>query len=365
MPVPFVDIKAQHDAIRDEMQVAIHGVIESGRFVGGPEVEGFEAEFASFCGVNHAVGVGNGTDALQLALRACGVGQGDEVITVAYTFTATPEAIVNVGAKPVFVDVDETYTIDVGHVADRITSRTKAIIPVHLYGQMADMAPLIALAEKNGLHVIEDAAQAHGARYRGQRAGSLGHLACFSFYVAKNLGALGDAGAVVTNNDEWAEKIRSLRDHGRSGHYLHEIVGYNSRLDALQAAVLRVKLRHLDTWNAARRCVAGAYAIQLASSGLWLPKVTAEREHIYHLYVVRSPERDELRQHLEQDGIGTGIHYPIPLHLQPAYRFLGYERGSLPNSEAWAEQVLSLPMYAEMTEHQVEQVVASLNRDWH
>jgi dTDP-4-amino-4,6-dideoxygalactose transaminase len=362
MTVPFVDIQAQHASIRAEMMAAIDGVLASGRFIGGPEVKGFEAEFADFCGVEHAIGVGNGTDALQLALQACGVGDGDEVITAAFTFTATAEAIVHVGARPVFVDVDETYTLDIGQVADRITPRTKALIPVHLYGQPADMDPLLDLAEARGLYVIEDAAQAQGARYRGRRAGALGHIACFSFYVAKNLGALGDAGAVVTDNEEWAETIRALSDHGRSGHYLHTIVGYNSRLDALQAAVLRVKLRHLDAWNAARRRVAQAYDRQLASSGLALPVVASGREHIYHLYVVRSPDREGLRQHLAEDGISTGIHYPIPLHLQPAYHFLGHERGALPNSESWAEQVLSLPIYPEMTEDQVAEVVASVAR---
>jgi dTDP-4-amino-4,6-dideoxygalactose transaminase len=358
MSMPLVDIRAQHDGIRDEIESAIAGVMESGRFVGGPEVAGFESEFAEFCDVRHAIGVANGTDALQLALQACGVGRDAEVITAAFTFTGTAEAIVNAGAQPVFVDIDKTYTLDIDQVADRITARTKAVIPVHLYGQTADMAPLMDLAEKHGLYVIEDAAQAHGARYQGRRAGSLGHIACFSFYVAKNLGALGDAGAVVTDNDQWAQTVRLLRDHGRSGHYLHEVVGYTSRLDALQAAVLRVKLRHLDDWNVARRRVARTYDALLEPSGLALPYAAPEREHVYHLYVVRSRNRDRLRQRLEEAGISSGLHYPIPLHLQPAYRSLGYEHGSLPNSEGWAEQVLSLPMYPEMTDSQVEQVAA-------
>jgi len=359
--IPFVDLQAQHRSIRDEMDAAIRRVLDSGRFVGGPEVEGFEAEFARYLGVKHAMGVGNGTDALQLALKAAGVGAGDEVITTPYTFTATAEAIVNVGARPVFVDVDNTYTLDVSQVADRITQRTRAVIPVHLYGQAADMAPLMDLAQRHNLIVVEDAAQAQGARYHDRRAGSLGHIACFSFYVTKNLGALGDAGAVATDDDRLAQAIRQLRDHGRSGHYLHEIVGVNSRLDALQAAVLRVKLWHLDEWNAARRRVAYAYGERLASSGLSLPYVAPGREPIYHLYVVRTPDRESLRKKLEAAGIGTGIHYPIPLHLQPAYRSLGYERGSHPNSELWADQVLSLPMYAEMTEAQVEQVASAVN----
>ena len=362
MPVPFLDLKAQHSSIRGEIDAAIAEVIDSGRFVGGPILEAFESEFAAYCGVKHAMGVGNGTDALQLALKACGVGPGDEVITAAFTFTATAEAIVNIGATPVFVEVDESYTLDVSQVAGRINARTKAIIPVHLYGQTADMTPLMVLAEEHGLVVVEDAAQAQGARYQGQRAGSLGHIACFSFYVGKNMGALGDAGAVVTDNDRWADAVRQLRDHGRSGHYLHEVVGYNSRLDTIQAAVLRIKLRRLDAWNAARRRVAATYASALAGSGLALPKVAAGREPIYHLYVVRAPNREALKQHLDQAGIGTGIHYPVPLHLQPAYRYLGYERGALPRSEAWADQVLSLPMFAEMTQDQVEQVAAEVRR---
>jgi dTDP-4-amino-4,6-dideoxygalactose transaminase len=273
MPVPFLDLKAQHSAIRAEIDAAIAEVIDSGRFIGGPVLEAFESEFAAYCGVKQAMGVANGTDALQLALRACGVGAGDEVITASFTFTATAEAIVNMGARPVFVDVDDTYTMDVSQLADKITPRTKAIIPVQLYGQTADMAPLMALAEQHGLIVIEDAAQAQGSLYQGRRAGSLGHIACFSFYVGKNLGALGDAGAVVTDNDAWAQAVRTLRDHGRSGHYLHEIVGYNSRLDTIQAAVLRIKLRHLDAWNAFRRNVAQTYSAALEGTGLSLPRV--------------------------------------------------------------------------------------------
>lgn len=360
MTVPFFDIRAQHDSIRAEMDAAIQRVMDSGRFVGGPEVEAFEAEFAQFCEAKHAVGVGNGTDALQLALRVCGVGAGDEVITTAFTFTATAEAIINVGAQPVFVDVDQTYTLDVAQVAERITHRTKAILPVHLYGQPADMAPLMDLAQRHGLVVVEDAAQGHGARYRGQRVGSLGHIACFSFYVTKNLGALGDAGAIVTNDDGWAQALRRLRDHGRSGHYLHESIGCNSRLDALQAAVLRVKLRHLDSWNASRRSLARLYDELLATSSLGLPYVAPGRELVYHLYVVRAGDREGLIRQLDNAGIGTGIHYPIPLHLQPAYRSLEVQSGSLPNSEAWSNQVVSLPMYAELSPADVRLVVGAI-----
>ena len=360
LSVPFVDLRAQTESIRAEIDAALDQVIDSGRFVGGPLVEAFEAEFACFCGARHAIGVANGTDALCLALRACGVGPGDEVITTAFTFTATAEAIVSAGARPVLVDVDDTYTLDIGQVTERLTPRTKAILPVHLYGQPADMGPLLALAKEHGLYVVEDAAQAHGARYHGRRVGALGHVACFSFYPAKNLGAFGDAGAIVTDNDEWARRVRVLADHGRMSYYLHDMVGCNSRLDAVQAAVLRVKLRHLDEWNAGRRRAARTYEALFASSELSLPHAAPGREHVYHLYVVRSARRDALREHLQRAGIGTGLHYPVPLHLQPAYRDLGYERGAFPNSEAWADQILSLPMYAELSDGQIEQVVSAV-----
>jgi dTDP-4-amino-4,6-dideoxygalactose transaminase len=360
MGVPFVDLQAQYQVIRDEVDAAMAAVVASGRFVGGPVVEAFESEFAAYCGVKHAVGVGNGTDALHLALRACGVGPGDEVITAALTFTATAEAIVAAGARPVFVDVDETYTLDVDQVAGQITAHTRAVVPVHLYGQPADMAPLMALAEQHGLTVIEDGAQAHGARYQGRCVGALGHMACFSFYPAKPLGAYGDGGAVLTNDDGWAQQVRVLADHGRTGYYEHQFVGINSRLDALQAAVLRIKLRHMDEWNAARRHVAATYDRLLASTGLALPRVAPGREHVYHLYVVRHPDREALRQRLHEAGIATGLHYPVPLHLQPAYGDRGYQPGSLPNSEAWAADVLSLPMYAELTAEQIAEVTASV-----
>jgi dTDP-4-amino-4,6-dideoxygalactose transaminase len=362
MTIPFVDLQAQYQSIQAEVDAALAQVVASSRFVGGPVVQAFEAEFADFCGVKHAIGVGNGTDALQLALRACGVGPGDEVITATFTFTATAEAIVNVGARPVFVDVDETYTLDVDQVADCISPHTRAIIPVHLYGQPADVTPLRDLAEQHGLLVIEDGAQAHGAHYQGRCVGALGHLACFSFYPSKPLGAYGDGGAVLTDDDRWAHQVRVLADHGRTGYYQHEFIGINSRLDALQAAVLRIKLRHLEEWNAERQRAARTYDALLASSGLGLPYVAPGREHVYHLYVVRCPDRDALRQRFEAAGIGAGLHYPVPLHLQPAYRSLGYERGSLPHSEAWADQILSLPMYAELTDDQVEQVVAVVNQ---
>lgn len=357
MPIPLVDLQAQYLSIREEIDDAIARVVAGGRFVGGPVVEAFEREFAAFCGAAHAVGVANGTDALVLALRACGVGPGDEVIAPALTFTATAEAIVLAGARPVFVDVDDTYTLDVAQAAARITPRTRALMPVHLYGQPADMDPLMALAERHGLYVVEDAAQAHGARYHGRRAGSLGHIACFSFYPGKNLGAYGDGGAVVTGNAEWAAKVRVLGDHGRTGYYEHRYVGCNSRLDALQAAVLRVKLRHLDDWNAARRRAAERYRARLASlHGVVLPHEAPGREHVYHLYVVRTPGRDALRERLTQAGIQSGLHYPVPLHLQPAYADLGYAPGTFPRSEAWTGEVISLPIYAELHEGQIESV---------
>jgi len=358
MNIPLVDLKAQYLSIKDEIDAAMAGVIRTCRFVGGKEVEAFEGEFAAFCDVKYAIGVGNGTDALQLALLACGVERGAEVITVAHTFTATAEAVVNVGARPVFVDVDETYTMDMNQVADRITARTRAIMPVHLYGQSADMDPLISLAEKHGLIVIEDAAQAHGARYRGRRFGSLGHLACFSFYPGKNLGAYGDAGAVITDDPELAQCIRMFHDHGRTGKYMHQQVGFNSRLDALQAAILRVKLSHLDRWNECRRKHAVLYDQLLADvPGVVTPYVAPNVEHVYHLYVIQVPNRDEVQAALKAAGVETGIHYPIPLHEQPAYAHLGYKPEDLPVTHALAPRILSLPMYPELTDEQIHSVV--------
>jgi dTDP-4-amino-4,6-dideoxygalactose transaminase len=357
----LVDLKAQYLSIKGEIDAAIADVIDHTSFVGGEQVKRFEEEFAAFCGVKHAVGVGNGTDALELVLSACGIGRGDEVITVAHTFAATVEAIVFRGARPVLVDIDaRTYNIDVSKIEACITERTKAIMPVHLYGQPADMDPILDLARQHGLIVIEDAAQAHGAKYKGRVVGSLGDAACYSFYPSKNLGAYGDAGAVVTNSEEIASKVALMRDHGAPNKYVHEVVGCNSRLDALQAAVLRVKLRHLQKWNAARRERVEWYNKLLTDVDVVTPYEPAWAEAVYHLYVVRVARRDLVQRRLTEDGIATGIHYPIPLHLQPAFRYLGYQEGDFDNAEVCARKVLSLPMYAELTEVQVRQIADRL-----
>ncbi len=361
MKIPLVDLKAQYLTIKDEIDVAIADVIDHAAFIGGEQVRLFEEEFAAFCGVRRAVGVGNGTDALELALGACDVGRGHEVITVADTFAATAEAIVFRGARPVLVDSDpRTYNIDVDRIEECITERTRAIIPVHLYGQPADMDPILELARRHDLVVIEDAAQAHGARYKGRVAGSLGDVACFSFYPGKNLGAYGDAGAVVTDNEEIASRVALLRDHGASDKYVHEVVGCNSRLDAIQAAILRVKLRHLPAWNAARRERVAWYNELLTDLDVVTPYEPEWAKAVYHLYVIRVAQRDLVRQRLQEKGIATGVHYPIPLHLQPAYRYLGYTESDFETTEACAQQVLSLPMYAELTREQVEGIVAEL-----
>jgi len=363
MQIAFVDLKAQYLSIKDEIDAAIADVIDHTAFIGGEQVRLFEEEFAAFCDVKHVLGVGNGTDALELALSACRIGRGDEVITVANTFAATAEAIVSQGAHPVLVDIDPgTYNIDVGKIAECITERTRAIVSVHLYGQPADMDPILELARRHNLLVIEDAAQAHGAMYKGQVAGSMGAVACFSFYPAKNLGAYGDAGAVVTDNEEIASKVALLRDHGASEKYVHEVVGRNSRLDGIQAAVLRVKLRHLRAWNAARRERAGWYNELLADLDVVTPYEPEWSKAVYHLYVIRVAKRDLVRQRLQEAGIATGIHYPIPLHLQPAFRYLGYKESDFETTEAYAGEILSLPMYAELTREQVEEIVGELAR---
>ncbi len=355
--IPLVDLRAQHDQIWDELQEAFVRVTESSSFVGGPDVESFEAEFADFCGVKACVGVANGTDALSLALEALDIGQGDEVITVPHTFIATTEAIASVGATPVFVDVrPDTMLMDPGLIEAAITPRTKAIIPVHLYGQMCDMDEIMAIARRRGLLVIEDAAQAQGASWNGNRAGTFGDVGCFSFYPGKNLGALGDAGAVVSNNPATVEKIRLLSNHGSREKYTHEKVGVNSRLDGMQAAFLRVKLRHLDQWNESRRSHARSYLELLREVDCELPAVDSHAVPVWHLFVVRVPDRDRLRSKLTARGIGAGIHYPVALHLQPAYASMGFQRGDFPVSERAADQVLSLPMYPELTEEQINTV---------
>ena len=357
MKVPFVDLRAQYAGIEHEIAEAMQRVLASSSFVGGPDLDAFEEEFAAYCGARHAIGVANGTDALHLTLRAFDIGPGDEVITAANTFIATAAAIEMVGARPVLVDVDpETHTIDPIHIGAAITPRTRAIVPVHLYGQPADMDPIMAIAERYGLIVIEDAAQAHGAEYRGRRVGSIGHAACFSFYPAKNLGAYGDGGAITTNDSALLSAMQRLRDHGRTSKYEHATIGYNSRLDNLQAAVLRVKLRHLDDWNRQRRQVAAWYAEALADTGVGIPAVRRGSTHVYHLFVITAPDREVLAARLREEGIATGIHYPLPLHLQPALRHLRYRLGQMPNTELEAVEILSLPIYPELAREQVEQV---------
>jgi dTDP-4-amino-4,6-dideoxygalactose transaminase len=347
--VPFIDLKAQYNKIADEIDDAIKGVVSQTGFILGPEVKQLEAEFAAYCDVEHAVGVSSGTAALELALHAFGVGPGDEVITAANTFIATAFAITYTGATPVLVDIDpDTYTMDITKFEAAITPKTKAVIPVHLYGQPADMDPLLEIATHHNLIIMEDACQAHGARYKGKRVGSLGHAAAFSFYPAKNLGAFGDAGIVVTNDESIAQTIRTLRDVGQKEKYHHTLKGYNHRLDALQAEVLRVKLKYLDEWNADRRAIAHQYNQHFINSGVIPPLNADYAEHVYHLYVIRVPNRDELREHLTEQKIFTGIHYPIPIHFQPAYKDLEYKFGDFPITEVYADQIISLPMYPEL-----------------
>jgi dTDP-4-amino-4,6-dideoxygalactose transaminase len=362
MRVPFLDIKLQHEPLRTEIRSAIDAVIDSSSFAGGPFVETFEAEFAAYCESRHAVGVGTGTEALWLTLLAMGVGPGDEVITVPSTFMATAEAITYCGARPVFIDIDEsTYNMDPEELENAITPRTRAIIPVHLFGQPADMDPIMEIARRHGLRVVEDAAQAHGAEYKGRRAGSIGDAACFSFYPGKNLGAFGEAGAVVTNDDALRDKIRILRDHGQIRKYHHTVVGWNCRMDGIQAAVLQIKLRHLDAGNRRRRAIAARYDRELSGlPGIVTPARPAWNRHVYHIYAIRLPERDEVIRSLGEKGVGSGIHYPIPVHLQGAYRSLGYERGAFPRAEKCAEEFVSLPMFPELTAQQVDYVVQTL-----
>jgi len=359
MQVPFLDLKAHHDSMRGELETAIREVMDSNAFAGGPFVAKFEQDFATYCGAADVIGVGNGTDALWLSMLALGIGAGDEVITVPMTFMATAEAISYCGAKPVFVDIDErTYTLDPDLLERAINPRTKAIIPVHLFGQAADMDAILEVARHRGLPVIEDACQAHGAEYRGRKAGSIGTAGCFSFYPGKNLGALGEAGAVVTNNEELRNKIQMLRDHGQAKKYHHALIGWNARMDGIQGAALRVKLKHLDRANQARRANARFYDQHLAGvEELILPTEAEYARHVYHLYVVRVQDRDRVLQAMANRGIGCGIHYPIPVHLQEAYRFLGHRKGSFPVAERCAEEFLSLPMYPELTTTQLGAVV--------
>ncbi len=361
MQVPFVDLKAQYRTIRGEVQRAIDESLESMDLLLGPNVRGFEVEFAAYCGAQHAIGVANGTDALYLALRACGIGQGDEVITVSHSFIATAEAIVQLGAIPVYVDVDpETYTLDPSKLQAAIGPRARAIIPVHLYGQMADMDAIMPIARQHGLVVIEDACQAHGAQIHGRRAGSIGDAAAFSFYMGKNLGAYGDAGAVTTNSKAIAECVRVLRDHGSSRKYHHEEMGINSRLDELQAAVLRIKLRRLDEWNGQRQAHAEVYARLLEDVDVRLPVTRPGLTHVFHLYVVQTENRDEVRRALGDLGVASGVHYPIPIHRQTASQGVGRVAGSLRVTEMLSKRILSLPMYSELEQAQLSYVADHL-----
>jgi dTDP-4-amino-4,6-dideoxygalactose transaminase len=355
--IPFVDLKAQYTSIKTEINTAVLSVLESTQFILGDEVAALEQEFAAYCNAAHGVALNTGTSALHLALIAAGIGSGDEVITVPFTFVATVAAIVYSGATPVFVDIDPgAYTIDVNQIEQAITSKTKAILPVHLYGQPADMDPIMEIAQRYGLTVIEDAAQAHRSEYKGRRVGSIGDIGCFSFYPGKNLGAYGEGGMAVTNNPDYDRTMRMYRDWGQEGRYNHVLKGYNYRMDGIQGAILRVKLRYLDRWTEARRTHADQYDQHLVPSGLKTPAVMPYSYHVYHVYAVRSLQRAVLQQKMNEQGIQTGIHYPIPVHLQKAYADLGYQLGAFPHSELAANEVLSLPMYAELSAEQVKTV---------
>jgi len=355
--IPFVDLKAQYRALKPEIDRAIEHVLDNAQFILGPAVTAFEKDFAAFCRTSEAIGVNSGTSALHLALLAAGVGPGDEVITVPFTFVATVAAIEYAGAKPVLVDVEpEFWTMNPAGLERAITPRTKAIVPVHLFGQPADMDPILAVAERHGLVVIEDACQAHGAEYKGRRCGSMGRLGCFSFYPGKNLGAYGEGGAVVTSDPMMAEKVRLLRSWGEETRYEHKYRGFNYRMDGVQGAVLGVKLPFLEAWTEARRGRAAEYGRQLADTPAVVPSERRGSRHVYHVYVVRLPEREAWRARLTDAGVQTGVHYGIPVHLQPAYRDLGYSPGDFPVAERAATEVLSLPMFPELTDGQIETV---------
>jgi dTDP-4-amino-4,6-dideoxygalactose transaminase len=355
--LPLVDLKAQHAAIVEELEAATARVITEADFVLGADVTAFEDEFAKYCEAAHVVGLDSGLSALELGMRALGIGPGDEVITPAGSFIASSSAISFTGATPVWVDVDpRTYNLDPDLLLDAITERTKAIMVVHLYGQPAEMDRILQIGRDHGLIVIEDACQSHGARYRGRRTGSMGDFAAFSFYPSKNLGAYGDAGALTTNDPELAERVRMMRNYGQRAKYEHVYLAWNRRLDTIHAAVLRVKLRHLDAWNESRRRIAALYRDMLAGCAVRLPYSQPEIEHVYHLYVIQADDRDRLQAELAARNIGTGIHYPVPIHLQPAYRSAGFGPGSFPVTEAAAKRVLSLPMYPEMTDTDVRRV---------
>lgn len=361
--VPYFELGAQYRSIKPEIDAAVSRVLESSHFVLGEEVAAFEREFAKYCGASECIALNSGTSALHLALLAAGVGPGDEVITVPFTFVASVATIVYTGARPVLVDIDpHSFNMNPATVEAAITSRTKAIMPVHLYGQPADMDSILEIAQRHSLVVIEDAAQAHGAKYKGRSAGNLGDIGCFSFYPTKNLGAYGEGGAVTTNNSEYAKKIRMLRDWGQDTKYHHVLHGFNYRMEGLQGAILRVKLRHLEQWIETRRAIASRYIQQLANSGLSLPREMPLVRHVYHVYSLRAPDRDAFRSSLQEEGIQTAVHYAIPVHLQPAYADLGYPSGSFPESEAAANEVVALPIYPELNADQVEAVCHAVGK---
>jgi len=365
--IPFVDLKTQYQSIKPEIDEAIGRVLETGAFALGPAVAGFEEKFAPYCGVAHAAGVNTGTSALHLALLALGVGEGDEVIAPAMTFIATISAIDYTGARPVFVDVDPvSYTIDPAKIEAAITPRTKAILPVHLYGQCADMDPILAIAEKHGLVVLEDAAQAHGAEYKGRRAGSMGAMGCFSFYPGKNLGAYGEGGAVVTNNPDLDKTVRMLRDWGMERKYYHDLKGFNYRMEGLQGAVLGVKMKYIEGWTESRRIAAQRYRDRLANmEGIVLPQENPEGRHVYHVFALLLKNRDEVVSRMHAAGIGVGIHYPIPVHLQKCFAELGGKAGDFPVAEQMGREELSLPLFPELTVEQIDGVATELEKACH
>lgn len=364
VPVPFVDLKAQYDSIKPEIDDAVLALLDSTQFVLGREVVAFEDRFATYCSAQHAMGTSSGTSALHLAMLACGIGPGDEVITTPHTFIASVAAIDYCGATPVFVDIDPvSFTIDPALVEDAITERTKAILPIHLYGQMADMNPLVDVAERHSLVVIEDAAQAHGAEYKGRRAGSIGVAGCFSFYPGKNLGAYGEGGAVTTDDDEIRRLVRMLRDWGAEEKYHHVLKGYNYRLEGMQGAVLKVKMDHIERWTEARRTAAARYDAGLGDTAVGVPLQLPDRRHVYHVYAIRTDDRSGLMQYLGDRGIASGIHYPIPVHLQPAFAELAHARGEFPHAELAADEVVSLPMFPEIRPDQQDRVI-DVVREW-
>lgn len=359
MGIPMVDLKRQYQTMKDEIDQVIQEVIDTTAFVRSKNVNRFEEEFAAYCGAKYGVACSSGTTALHLALRACGIGPGDEVITVPFTFIATTEAVSNVGGKPVFVDIElDSYNIDVSAVEGAITKKTKAIIPVDLYGQPADLDPIFEIAEKHNLTVIEDAAQAHASEYKGKRIGSLSPFTCYSFFPGKNLGAYGDAGMILTNDEQSNERMRMLCDHGRRGKYEYEMEGYNFRMDGMQAAILSAKLKHLDDWTEKRRRNGQLYNQYLREADVVTPVEKEYAKHVYHCYVVRTKDRQKIQDKLKEEGIASGVHYPIALHLQPAYADYGYKRGDFPVSEQCAEEVLSLPMFPELTEAEIQRISA-------